>query len=104
MRLNCPTGTISTKAIASKSGEKLLDIGIINASTEDKTICSREVFAEDGLNCSKYLSVDKIESTMNVECVGKDGCILDKFDSDFYRRSPPAAGSKDYNECFGSGS
>ena len=104
LRLNCPAGTIQTKAIASKTGERLLDIGIINASVEDKTYCSKKAFDDSGYNCAKYLSVDKIESTINVECVGKEGCSLDKFDSNFYRKNPPAANSKEFRECLGNGS
>ena len=58
LRLGCSTGTLSTTATAAKTGERLLDIGIINASTDDKTICSHDAFVSDGgeeeevINCS----------------------------------------------------
>ena len=109
LRLGCSTGTISTTAVASKTGERLLDIGIINASTEDKTICSHDAFVSDGgdedevINCSQFLAKDKIEATMNVECVGKDQCTLDKFNNNFYRKNVPAANSAEFRECFGNG-
>ena len=104
MRLNCPAGTISTTAVAAKTGKKLLDIGIINGSTEDKTYCSSAAFDDGGLNCAQYLSLDKIESTINTECVGKAGCVLDKWGSSFYRKHEPANGSKEQKECLGDAS
>ena len=105
LRLNCSTGRINTKAIASLTGERILDIGIINASTDDKTICAHSAFeGREGINCSKYLSTDKIEAEINTKCVGQDGCVLDQFDTNLYRKNPPAKGTQEYAECFGDGS
>lgn len=40
---------------------------------------------------------------INTECVGKDGCTLDKFDGDFYKKKKPSSAA-DEKECFGDGS
>jgi hypothetical protein len=103
MRLTCSSGTISTAALASMTGEKLLNIGIINASTDDKTFCSNKAF-EDPYNCRQYLSEDRIEGMLNRECKGKESCTLGNWDTDLYRKNLPRTSSTEFNECFGSGS
>jgi len=85
------------------TGEKLLNVGIINASTDDKTWCSSKAF-EDPYNCRQYLAVDKIEGMLNRECKGKESCTLGNWDTDLYRKNLPKKSSTEFNECFASGS